>query len=57
MADNINKTVVTRFIPTWHDPTEMDSLDFLEPMLYTSHMVGRDSIRYKAGMDPLCQQA
>ena len=53
MADNVNKTMVTRFIPTWHDPTEMDSLDFMEFMLYTSHIVGRDSIRYKAGMDPV----
>ena len=53
MADNVNKTRVTRFIPTWHDPTEMDSLGFMEFMLYTSHIVGRDSIRYKAGMDPV----
>lgn len=52
MGDNINKTVVTRFIPTWHEPTEMDKLDFMESMLYTSHSTDRDSIWHKMGMDP-----
>lgn len=52
-ADNINKTVVTRFIHTWYEPAEMDSFDFIESMLYTSHMAGRDSIRYRVGMDPI----